>query len=152
MAILVLFLFLLLFLEIYVLIAVGGSIGVLPTIALVLGLSVFGAYLLRRQGLQALLVAQGALAAGRMPVETLLDGAGLALAGGLLVAPGLITDAMGFLMLIPQLRRPLMSWVFARLLKTHVFEMRPGSDAKPKPDASPKGNTIEGEFRRVDDS
>lgn len=151
MAILVLLLFLLPFLEIYVLITVGSSIGFLPTVALVLGLSVFGAYLLRQQGLKTLFSAQQSLAEGHMPVETLLDGAGLTLAGVLMVAPGLITDAMGFVLLVPQLRRPLMTWAFSRLLKTHVFEMRPGGKPPPRPGSPPPGKFIDAEFHRVDD-
>jgi UPF0716 protein FxsA len=144
-------LFLLPFLEIYVLITVGGMIGFLPTVLLVLGLSLFGAYLLRQQGLAALFKAQGALASGRMPLDAMVDGAGLTLAAGLLVTPGLITDAMGFALLIPQVRRWVLRWIFGRLIKTHVFE-RPVPPKGPARAASPpKGNTIEGDFHRLDE-
>ena len=79
MLLLVLLLLLLPFLEIYVLISVGGAIGVLPTIILVLGLSMFGAYLLRWQGLATLFKVQDSLAQGEMPVAAMIDGAGLTL-------------------------------------------------------------------------
>ncbi len=151
MAYLFLALFLLPFLEIYVLIAVGGMIGFLPTVLLVLALSLFGAYLLRRQGLAALFKAQGALASGRMPLDAMVDGAGLTLAAGLLVTPGLITDAIGFALLVPQVRRWVLRWMFGRLIQTHVFE-RPGPAKGPaRTTTPPKGNTIDGDFRRLDE-
>ncbi len=151
MAYLFLALFILPFLEIYVLITVGGLIGFLPTVALVLGLSLFGAYLLRQQGLAALFKAQGALASGRMPLDAMVDGAGLTLAAGLLVTPGLITDAMGFALLIPQVRRWVLKRIFGRLIQTHVFE-RPKTQKDPaRPGPAPKTNTIEGDFQRLDE-
>jgi len=151
MAIFFLILFLLPFLEIYVLIAVGSAIGVLPTVLLVLGLSLFGGYLLRQQGLAALFKAQGALASGRMPLDAMIDGAGLTLAAGLLVTPGLITDAMGFALLVPTLRRWVLRWIFGRLIQTHVFEGRRRAKDPERPAAPKQGGTIEGDFHRLDE-
>jgi UPF0716 protein FxsA len=152
MAPIFLVLFILPFLEIYVLITVGGMIGFLPTVLLVLGLSLFGAYLLRRQGLVALFKAQGALASGRMPLDAMVDGAGLTLAAGLLVTPGLITDAMGFALLVPQVRRWVLRWIFGRLIQTHVFERpQPAGGAAKATKNKESGNTIEGDFRRLDE-
>jgi len=145
----VLLLFLLPFLEIYVLIAVGGMIGVLPTIALVLGLSVFGAYLLRHQGLAAMFKAQAALGEGHMPVAAILDGVGLTVAAALLITPGLITDAFGFLLLIPAVRGLATKYVLGRLLQAHVFQPA-RQPSKPNGRATP-GGVIEGEFRRLDE-
>jgi UPF0716 protein FxsA len=151
MPILFLLLFLMPFLEIYVLITVGGWIGFLPTVALVLALSLLGAALLRRQGLTALFKAQGALASGRMPLDAMVDGAGLTLAGALLMTPGLITDAMGFALLIPPVRRYVLHWVFGRLISTHLFEVKRPSP-KAEPPRSPKGGTtIEGDYHRLDE-
>ena len=148
---LVLVLLLLPFLEIYSLILVGGAIGVLPTIALVLGLSLFGAYLLREQGLSALFKAQDALAKGEMPVAAMIDGVGLTVAAGLLIAPGLITEVMGFLLLVPAIRRWFMQWAMGRLLQAHVFA--PLKPAKPgaKPAPTAPGGIIDGDFKRLDD-
>jgi UPF0716 protein FxsA len=152
MGIVFLALFLLPFLEIYVLITVGGMIGFLPTVLLVLGLSLFGAYLLQQQGLAALFKAQGALASGRMPLDAMVDGAGLTLAAGLLVTPGLITDAFGFALLVPQVRRWVLRWIFGRLIQTHVFERsRPNGGAARPNDPAGKGNTIDGDYRRLDE-
>lgn len=151
MAIFFLILFVLPFLEIYVLISVGSLIGFVPTVVLVLGLSLLGAAILRQQGTAALFKAQAALANGQMPLDAMLDGAGLTLAAGLLITPGLITDAMGFALLVPSLRRWLLHWAFGRLLAGHVFGPgQPSKQPDPKRNA-PKNGAIEGDFRRLDD-
>ena len=151
MPLLVLLLLLLPFLEIYVLIAVGGVIGVLPTIILVLGLSVFGAYLLRVQGLAALFKVQDSLSKGQMPVDAMLDGAGLTLAAGLLIAPGLITDAMGFVLLIPPVRHWLSRRLLGRLLEANLGQTAESAGAGRKPERPAPGEVIEGEFKRLDE-
>jgi UPF0716 protein FxsA len=151
MAYVFLALFLLPFLEIYMLITVGNAIGFLPTVLLVLGLSLFGAFLLRQQGLSALFKAQGALASGRMPLDAMVDGAGLTLAAGLLVTPGLITDAMGFALLVPQVRRWVLRRIFGRLIQTHVFETGKPPKGPARPGPTGKSNTIEGDYRRLDE-
>ncbi len=151
MAILFLILLLLPFLEIYVLIAVGGQIGFVPTVLLVLGLSLFGAFLLRRQGMSALFKAQGALRSGRMPLDAMIDGVGLTLAAGLLVTPGLITDAMGFALLVPAVRKYVLQWLFGRLIQTHMFEVRKPPRDPSGPVKPPGSSTIEGDYRRLDE-
>jgi len=151
MLLLVLLLLLLPFLEIYVLISVGGAIGVLPTIILVLGLSMFGAYLLRWQGLATLFKVQDSLAQGEMPVAAMIDGAGLTVAAALLIAPGLITDAVGFLLLVPEIRRWAMRRLLGRLTSGHAFEAPKAANRKPSRDAAHPGGIIEGEFKRLDE-
>lgn len=97
--------------EIYVLLAVGQTIGLAPTIFLVFATGIAGAYLARTQGLSLLLRIQQELAAGRMPTEELLDGA-MVLAGGLmLLTPGFCTDLTGFLLLAPFSRRWIKLWL-----------------------------------------
>lgn len=97
--------------EIYVVVQVGEVIGALPTIALLLGVSVLGAVLVRREGVRAWLRFREAVAEHRVPGREVVDGA-LVLAGGaLLLAPGFVTDAVGFLLVLPP-TRPL----FRRLL------------------------------------
>lgn len=98
--------------EIYVLLAVGGAIGALPVIAACVGTAVLGGFLLRLQGLAALQSAQADIADGRVPVEAAADAVFLVVAAPLLMTPGFITDALGFLLLIPALRR----WIARRAL------------------------------------
>ncbi len=91
--------------EIWLIIKVGRVIGPLPTVAVLLAISLTGAWLARSQGMKVLLSIRDELAAGRMPAAPLLDGA-LVLAGGiLLLTPGFFTDAVGLLFLFPLTRR-----------------------------------------------
>ena len=149
------FLFVLPFLEIYSLIVVGSYIGVFPTIALVLGLSLFGAFLLYEQGFAALFKARAALARGEMPVAAMLDGVGLTIAAGLLIAPGFITEAAGFALLVPPVRHYAMQWAMARLLQSRAFEppkpARPSARARQQDGTRGGPSVIEGDFTRIND-
>ena len=87
--------------ELYVLLKVGGLIGIGPTIALILLTGIAGAYLARTQGFDLLRRIQAEMAEGRLPASELLDGA-MVLAGGvLLLTPGFCTDLLGFSLLAP---------------------------------------------------
>ena len=90
--------------ELYVIIKVGGAIGVLPTIALLIADSFLGAALLRTQGRAAWRRFNEALAAGRVPAREVFDGTMIILGGAFLLTPGFITDAIGLLLLIPPTR------------------------------------------------
>ncbi|GIH76851.1 FxsA family protein [Planobispora longispora] len=107
-------------LEIWVLIQVGQVIGGWPTVALLLADSLFGAWIVRREGRRAWRSLQGALGQGRMPDRELADGAMIVAGGALLLTPGFLTDVAGFLLVLP-FTRPLMrrlgSWFFARRIR-----------------------------------
>lgn len=92
-------------LELYLLIEVGSGIGVLNTIALCLGTAAIGGWIVYIQGLNTLTQARKDLAQGHVPAQSGLHGMLLALAGLLLFTPGLISDMLGFVLLIPGLRR-----------------------------------------------
>ena len=100
--------------EIYLLIQVGGIIGVLPTIGLVILTAVLGAALLRAQGLQTYMRFNQALSEGRMPAAEILEGVALLIGGALLLTPGFFTDAIGFICLLPFTRKALVAWLIAR--------------------------------------
>ena len=78
---------------------------------------------------------------GKLPAMEMLEGMVLLVAGALLLTPGFFTDAIGFLCLIPPLRRALIKWFMKN------SRITPGP-----PPASKNGHiTIEGEFHREDD-
>jgi len=103
-------------LELLLLIKIGQGIGALPTVALVIGTALTGAYIISRQSLAVVSRALEALSQGRTPMEPVLDGLFLMVAGALLLTPGLITDALALVLLVPPLRRliarPAMRWNF----------------------------------------
>jgi UPF0716 protein FxsA len=103
--------------EIFVILQVGQIIGPFPTLALLIFESLLGAWLLKREGRAAWVSLQRAVASGRLPGQELVD-AGLVLVGGtLLLAPGFITDVVGFFFILPPTRpltRRLLVWLLVR--------------------------------------
>jgi UPF0716 protein FxsA len=87
--------------ELALLIRIGQSVGLLPTVALVVVTGIVGAALARREGLRTFLAMQADLRGGRFPVGRLLDGVLILVAGGLLLTPGILTDILGFALLVP---------------------------------------------------
>ena len=128
-------------LEIYLLIKVGGVIGALPTALLVVMTAVIGAGLLRMQGFSTMLRAREAMARGELPAIEMLEGVAMLIGGALLLTPGFFTDALGFLCLIPPVRR----WLILRFLqRANVIIAHRGAPSGHGP------RTIEGEFTRRD--
>jgi len=90
--------------ELYVIIQVGGAIGVLPTLAILVADSLLGAFLLRQQGRAAWVRFNRALSESRMPHREVLDGVLIIFGAALLLTPGFITDIFGLILLIPPAR------------------------------------------------
>ena len=115
--------------ELYVLIQVGQAIGALPTVALLVVVSVLGAALLRREGARSWRAFRDATAGGRVPAREVADGALVLLAGALLLTPGFATDVVGLLLLVPPvravLRRLLTAYAGRRLLGAGLADRRP---------------------------
>ncbi len=91
--------------ELFLLIQMGQWIGTLPTIGLIVVTGVVGAYLTRQQGVQVWRTVQQEVQSGQMPGGTLLEGVMILVAGAVLMTPGILTDTLGFLLLIPQTRK-----------------------------------------------
>lgn len=90
--------------ELYVIIQVGGAIGILPTLGLLLLDSILGSLLLRSQGRAAWRRFLAAAQEGRVPHREALDGALVIFGGALLLTPGFLTDIVGVLLLLPPTR------------------------------------------------
>jgi UPF0716 protein FxsA len=103
--------------EIYFLIQIGDVIGAGFTIFIVVLTALIGAALVRFQGLTTLARAQREMRNARMPAMEVVEGALLLLAGALLLIPGFVSDALGFIILIPPLRQRLVQ----RFLKKRVM-------------------------------
>jgi UPF0716 protein FxsA len=90
--------------ELYVLLQVGHAIGVLDTLALLVLVSIVGAWLAKREGLGVLRRMQAALDAGRVPGAELVDGFLILLAAALMLTPGFLTDIVAIFLLLPPIR------------------------------------------------
>ncbi|MDF7801987.1 FxsA family protein [Pontiellaceae bacterium B1224] len=109
--------------ELVLLIKLHGIVGALPTILLVLLTGIAGASLVRRQGINILSKIQKELNIGNLPAPQMMDGVMILIAGALLVTPGLITDFVGFALLIPFVRERIRFWLRKKLEE----KMRNGS-------------------------
>lgn len=155
-------------LEIALLIKTGQLIGFWPTVGIVIATAVLGTTLLRQQGFRVLGRISADVAAGKTPLEPIADGAMILVAGGLLLAPGILTDCLGLALLIPPVRAGVRHFIFRRLLQSptvvvDVFtgeatgrqrEWKRGRERPERagPARAPDGSVvIEGEFERIDD-
>ena len=105
--------------EIYVLLSAASAFGVLPVIAACLGTAILGGAIIRMQGLAALNAVRTDLETGRLPVEAAIDGALLIVAAPFLMTPGFITDAVGFSLLLPPVRR-LIARFALKAVRSHI--------------------------------
>lgn len=158
--------------EIALLIKLGAVFGFWTSFAIVIGTAVAGSMILQRQGFAVLSRSQDAMAQGRLPIEPVIDGLFLLIAGLLLISPGLISDCLGLLLLVPPLRRVMAHWLLRRYLglspapkptrspsepRERVWRRTAGSrwtkskgaSSRAGPAAEPP--VIEGEFERVDE-
>jgi UPF0716 protein FxsA len=93
-----------------------------------------GAALARHQGLGTLARLQRDLAEGRLPGEPLVEGVLILVAGAVLLTPGVLTDAVGFLLLVPPFRRLIIRLAtrrFERAVREGTVRMSFGGQAAP---------------------
>ena len=143
------FIFLLLFvgipvIELYFMIEVGSSIGAIPTISLVVFTAVLGGLMVRMQGFSTMMRVRSMAERGEIPAVEVLEGAVLLIAGFSLLLPGFFTDALGFLALIPALRRVMILWFLQRAA---IIQPARKTESKKRESI----DVIEGEYRREDD-
>jgi UPF0716 protein FxsA len=144
--------------ELALLIKTGQLIGFWATMGIVVGTGLLGAHVLMRQSWTTMRRMQEAVAKGQPPVAAVLDGAFLVVAGALLITPGLISDAVAILLLIPPVRHLVARWlVYAmmRRAKVSVGVFQAATEARgPHGPSHPRGGegpVIEGEFERMDE-
>lgn len=104
-------------LELALLFEVHGVVGFLPTVLLVFATGIIGATLVRQQGLHTLQTIRRELNIGNLPAPQLMDGVMILVAGAFLVTPGLLTDTLGFALLIPAFRTWIRQTIIKRLEK-----------------------------------
>jgi UPF0716 protein FxsA len=149
--------------EVAAAVAVAAWIGVGWTLLLLLGLSLLGLVLLRREGARAWRSFSAAVAEGRPPGREAMNGM-LVLVGALLIiVPGFVTDVLALLCLLPFSRkvigRVLVGWALTRGRATVVRvrasrgpagTMPPGPPGPAMPPGTPdppgRGRVIDGEI------
>ena len=137
--------------EMYLLIEVAERIEALPTILLVMLTAVLGVSLIRQQGLSTLTKGIRRLNHAEIPAAEIIEGVLLAVAGAFLITPGFLTDFIGFMIIIPMIRRITALMLLKRMAVRANFRTN-GSDLG---DGSNKtrdtsGSVIEGEYEKKD--
>ena len=101
--------------EIGLFIQIGGSIGILPTLLIVILTAALGTWLERNQGLATLSSLKNQVDSFQNPTQQLAHGAMILFAGALLLTPGFFTDGFGFLLLVPRFRDFAFDYVRTRI-------------------------------------
>lgn len=137
--------------EIGVFIQIGGFIGLWPTLGLIVLTAVLGTWQLRAQGLATLNRARQQIDQGVLPAHELFDGLCLLVAGALLLTPGFVTDATGFLLFLPPVRAALRQFLARHVMAT--AQTRAWVDGEEVSGRGPKGGrVIDGEFQDLTDN
>ena len=132
--------------EIAAFIKIGDIIGLWPTLGCIILTAVVGTLLLRQQGLSVLQQAQGSLQDNQVPVDSVIHGGFLLVAGALLLTPGFFTDAVGFTLLIPPARKAIALFIWNKLKdRMHVHHTGMGAGQGPGSHTGDRGIVIEGE-------
>lgn len=103
--------------EIGVLLLSGNTIGIWPTVALLIATGILGSYLAKKQGMNTLRKVQEQLQYGRMPGDEILNGVCILLGGVMLLSPGFLTDIFGLILLLPSTRAILKPIILKMLQK-----------------------------------
>jgi len=136
--------------EIGLFIKVGGWLTLWPTLAIVLGTGILGTWLVRQQGLRVLEELRGSLRDMRDPLSPLAHGAMILLAGALLLTPGFFTDFIGFLLLVPAIRRFVIAHVASRV-SVSGFATSYSTQRGPQPGGPAQGGVIDADYVDVTD-
>jgi UPF0716 protein FxsA len=98
--------------EIGLLVLSGQAIGLVPTVLLIITTGILGAYLAKKQGMETLRKAQQDMQYGQLPGDAIIDGLCILVGGVVLLTPGFITDAIGFLLLLPPTRKMFKPFIY----------------------------------------
>ena len=100
--------------ELYFIVQVGQSIGLLPTIALLIAISAVGTSLIKREGIKVYRDFVATIRRGEEPAEQIVHGVCLLAAGVLMLAPGFLSDIVSLTLLVPPIRRLIAAIVLRR--------------------------------------
>lgn len=137
--------------EIALFIQVGGLIGLWPTLGIVIVTAILGTWLVRAQGSQALRELKRSFDDLRDPSEPLAHGAMILFSGALLLTPGFFTDAVGFALLIPPVRKAVFNYLRTRI-RVQSFQSHSGPPPPHGPSRRPpagRGTVIDGDYADV---
>ncbi|MFP4097787.1 MAG: FxsA family protein [Alphaproteobacteria bacterium] len=148
--------------EIMIFMAVSNVIGLGTSLLMALFTAIIGGAIVRYQGIQTLMTAQGSMQKGILPSKELFDGLCLVAAGATLLTPGFLTDAIGFALLIPAVRdfarenlsrsgRFEVSGFSSQYADAHAQHENPNNGPYSDPYDYQNSSIIDGEYERIDE-
>jgi UPF0716 protein FxsA len=129
-------------LDILLLVVLTGVLGWKLVVAMVVLTALVGMLLVRAEGRHTLRKIQRKLARGEVPTDELVDGGLLLIAGVFLLTPGLVTDLVGFVLVVPFTRLPV-RWAAKKWIVTPYVDAKTGGLAS--------GNVYVGGFPNEED-
>lgn len=130
--------------ELYLLLQLAEATSLGMTLGTVIVTGVIGSFLAKREGVMAWHRFRSALAESRMPSREIQDGLMIVFAAALLLTPGLLTDAVGFTLLVPAGRTFIRKHVLSRFIgnvNVKVFTRQSSS----RTNTPYRGQTLEAE-------
>lgn len=132
-------------LELSILIEIGKDIGFWPTIGIIILTGLIGSSLTRKQGIAVWSQFNARLQSGQLPGNELIDGLIVLCSGALLLTPGIITDFVGFLGLIPQsreyIRKRVQKYLSQNQIKGNIHFHSTSFGGAPSPSSTPPSPT-----------
>ena len=135
------------YLEFLVFLEVGSAIGGFQALLLTILTAVIGVYLIRQQGIMVLNRMHETLQRGESPVEDILHGFFLLVAGLFFLLPGFITDSIAVLLATPPIRAVL-GKIIVHNIRNSFYKNTSGYKNSHN---SPEGIIINGEYEEEKD-
>jgi len=124
---------------------VGGKLGAMPVVFMTLATAFIGVFLIKTQGLRTFTSVREQIAQGQMPAQTVISGLLVFVCGALLLLPGLVTDTLGLIGLLPFVRDGIAKGILAKGVL-----VRSAAGPAPSNKQGGQGDVIEGQYRRED--
>ncbi len=145
--------------EIAILIKVGGRLGFWPVLLIVILTAFLGIAVVRQRGISIFSRVFAEIEAGNSGLEPMFDSLLAVTAGILLILPGLTTDILGLLLLLPPVRALVARWARPHIhsgstTDATIFEGRFKTRTTTGPTSDePAGRTviIEGDYERIEE-
>ncbi len=119
--------------ELALLIKAASEIGIWMVLAIIFTTAALGVWVMQEQGLSGFRRMQEAMQKGKAPLESMMDSSLRFFAGLCLIAPGLITDTLGLLLLLP----PVRAWA-ARAIHDNMTAAAAGAQAEASQPSGPR--------------
>ena len=108
--------------EVMLFITIGKYIGLWNTILIIIFTGIIGAILVKSQGISTLKNGLEEIKSNKIPINSMIQGIGIIIAGAFLLTPGFLTDTLGAILLIPYLRSKIAGFVIEYLKKRSTFK------------------------------